>query len=96
METELKNEIQNKVKNILTETIFLENTSETREEIKTKIDEYLTELANEYKIYNFFTKVTENEGIDVYIEPEKEKGVYVNHYDIVKTGTIEDGGFNIF
>ena len=94
MENELKLEIQEKVKSILEETAWLENTPETREKIKSKIDDYLLELSKDYTIHNYFSKVTESEGVDVYIEHEKGEGIYINHYDIIKTSEIQKGGFN--
>lgn len=80
------------------------NTPEIRAEIKLRADAICEDYVNRNGLYNFFNKIdSENNTpdiidhqmgvLDTFVEPIKGMGVIVNNVTILKTGTINSGGF---
>jgi hypothetical protein len=80
------------------------NTPEIRAEIKLRADAICEDYVNRNGLYNFFNKIdSENNTpeiidhqmgvLDTYVEPIKGMGIIVNNVTILKTGTINSGGF---
>jgi len=80
------------------------NTKEVRAEIKLRADLICEKYVNQDGLYNFFNKIdSENNTtelidnqigvLDTYVEPVKGMGIIVNNITILKTGSINAGGF---
>ncbi|CAG7580060.1 MAG: gp90 [uncultured marine phage] len=80
------------------------NTSEVRAEIKLRADLICEKYVNQDGLFNFFNKIDEENNtaeiidnqigvLDTYVEPVKGMGIIVNNITILKTGSIDAGGF---
>jgi hypothetical protein len=96
--------IQDGVEAILKNYLFEFNTAQTRLEIKTLADNFLTTVQNDDGVYDFRNIMDEtnntpevidqNVGIlDTYIEPVRGMEVLVQRTTILKTGAISSGNF---
>lgn len=94
--------IQDGVESILKNYLFELNTPQTRLEIKTLVDNFISIVANNDGVYDFKTVMDEtnntpevidnNTGIiDVYIEPVKGMEILVQRTTILRTGAISSG-----
>jgi hypothetical protein len=80
------------------------NTPEVRAEIKLKADAICEKYVNKNGLYNYFNKCDDENNtpdlidrqigvIDTFVEPIKGMGIIVNNVTILRTGSIEAGGF---
>jgi hypothetical protein len=67
------------------------------------LNETMIKYINNGSIYNYYVKCDEENNIyldkdikivDIYVEPIKEKGIFVNQITITKTGEINPGGYS--
>ena len=82
------------------------NTQDTRAEIKLRADVICAGYVNKNGLYNYFNKCdAENNTpelidnqigvLDTYVEPIKGLAVIVNNITVLKTGSIQSGGFSL-
>lgn len=94
--------IQDGVENILKNYLFELNTPQTRMEIKTLVDNFISIVANNDGVYDFKTIMDESNNtpeiidnnmgiIDIYIEPVKGMEILVQRTTILRTGAISSG-----
>jgi hypothetical protein len=80
------------------------NTADIRAEIKLRADTICERYVNKNGLYTFFNKCDEENNtselidnqigvLDTYVEPIKGMGTIVNNITILRTGTINSGGF---
>ena len=97
-------EIERDLADMLLQFQWKYNTPEIRAEIKLRADAICEDYVNRNGLYNFFNKIdSENNTpeiidnqmgvLDTYVEPIKGMGIIVNNVTILKTGTINSGGF---
>jgi len=97
-------ELENQLTNMLADFQWKFNTSDIRAEIKLRADVICAQFVNQNGLYNYFNKCdSENNTpdlidnqvgvLDTYIEPIKGLQVIVNNITVLKTGSIESGGF---
>ena len=94
--------IQDGVENILKHYLFEMNTAQTRLEIKTLVDNFLTSIKANDGIYDFRTVMNESNNtpeiidnnmgvIDIYIEIVRGLEIIAQRLTILKTGAISTG-----
>lgn len=92
------------VRSILKNYLFEDNTPQTRLEIKTIVDNFLTQVQSDGGIFDFRTVMdSSNNGsdvidarkgiIDIYVEPVRNLEVLVSRTTILRTGQISTGQF---
>lgn len=92
------------VRSILKNYVFEDNTPQTRLEIKTIVDNFLTQVQSDGGIFDFRTVMdSSNNGadvidarkgiIDIYVEPVRNLEVVVSRTTILRTGQISTGQF---
>lgn len=92
------------VRSILKNYIFEDNTPQTRLEVKTIVDNFLTQVQSDGGIFDFRTVMdSSNNGpevidarkgiIDIYVEPVRNLEVLVARTTILRTGQISTGQF---
>ena len=97
--------IQDNIENILRRYIFEFNTAQSRMEIKTLVDEFLTNMKNNGGLYDFRTVmdtsnntpeiIDRNMGVlDVYVEIVRGLEIIAQRLTILRTGAIAAGGFS--
>lgn len=97
--------IQDSVETILRKYVFEFNTAQTRMEIKTLVDEFLTNMKNNGGLYDFRTVmdtsnntpevIDNNMGvIDIYVEIVRGLEIIAQRLTILRTGAIAAGGFD--
>lgn len=97
--------IQDNVENILRRYVFEFNTAQSRMEIKTLVDEFLTNMKNNGGLYDFRTVmdtsnntpevIDRNMGvIDIYVEIVRGLEIIAQRLTILRTGAIAAGGFD--
>ncbi len=97
--------IQDNVESILRRYVFEFNTAQSRMEIKTLVDEFLTNMKNNGGLYDFRTVmdtsnntpeiIDKNMGIlDVYVEIVRGLEIIAQRLTILRTGAIAAGGFS--
>ena len=97
--------IQDNVESILRRYVFEFNTAQSRMEIKTLVDEFLTNMKNNGGLYDFRTVmdtsnntaevIDRNMGvIDIYVEIVRGLEIIAQRLTILRTGAIAAGGFD--
>ena len=97
--------IQDNVESILRRYVFEFNTAQSRMEIKTLVDEFLTNMKNNGGLYDFRTVmdtsnntpeiIDRNMGVlDVYVEIVRGLEIIAQRLTILRTGAIAAGGFD--
>ena len=97
--------IQDNVESILRKYVFEFNTAQSRMEIKTLVDEFLTNMKNNGGLYDFRTVmdtsnntaevIDRNMGvIDIYVEIVRGLEIIAQRLTILRTGAIAAGGFD--
>ena len=97
--------IQDNVESILRKYVFEFNTAQSRMEIKTLVDEFLTNMKNNGGLYDFKTVmdtsnntaevIDRNMGvIDIYVEIVRGLEIIAQRLTILRTGAIAAGGFD--
>ena len=97
--------IQDNVESILRRYVFEFNTAQSRMEIKTLVDEFLTNMKNNGGLYDFKTVmdtsnntaevIDRNMGvIDIYVEIVRGLEIIAQRLTILRTGAIAAGGFD--
>ena len=97
--------IQDNVESILRRYVFEFNTAQSRMEIKTLVDEFLTNMKNNGGLYDFRTVmdtsnntpeiIDNNKGvIDIYVEIVRGLEIIAQRLTILRTGAIAAGGFD--
>jgi len=97
-------ELENALVDMLLNFQWKFNTQDTRSEIKLRADVICAGFVNKNGLYNYFNKCdAENNTttlidnqigvLDTYIEPIKGLAVIVNNITVLKTGSIQAGGF---
>jgi hypothetical protein len=80
------------------------NTAEVRAEIKQRADTICARFVSQNGLYDFFNQMDDTNNtpelidagigvLDTFVEPIQGLGVIVNQITILRTGTIESGGF---
>ena len=97
--------IQDNVESILRKYVFEFNTAQSRMEIKTLVDEFLTNMKNNGGLYDFRTVmdtsnntaevIDRNMGVlDIYVEIVRGLEIIAQRLTILRTGAIAAGGFS--
>ena len=98
--------IKESVKNILEPYRWEFNDAQTRLEIKTQVDQFLTTVLNNGGLFNYQTIMDSRNNtselidnntaiIDILVEPVRGLGSLVARYTILKTGSIANGDFQL-
>lgn len=98
MNEELKN-----IQNELEECALNSNYDNSLNEWKQSFDDIMIKHAKQGSIFNYYVKCDEENNIyleqdikviDVYVEPKRGEGIFVNQITVTKSGTIEKNGYN--
>jgi len=99
-------ELENEMYNMLLTYQWRFNTAEVRSEIKQRADAICARFVAQDGLYDYLNVMDETNNtpdvidagigvIDTYVEPIKGMGIIVNNITILRTGTIQSGGFTL-
>jgi hypothetical protein len=97
-------ELENELYNMLLTYQWRFNTAEVRAEIKQRADAICARFVSQNGLYDYFNQIDERNNtnelidagigvLDTFVEPIQGLGVIVNQITILRTGSIESGGF---
>jgi hypothetical protein len=97
-------ELENELYNMLLTYQWRFNTAEVRAEIKQRADAICARFVSQNGLYDYYNQIDERNNttelidagigvLDTFVEPVQGLGVIVNQITILRTGSIESGGF---